>query len=71
VDSGNINLKIGLFVCLFVLTRPGRDAQGVIFECNQSKTVSHVFHDLKNVKIAENSLKIGQLLPILANFSQF
>jgi hypothetical protein len=28
-----------------------------------------VFHDLKNVKIAEKSLKIGQLLPILANFS--
>jgi hypothetical protein len=28
-----------------------------------------VFHDLKNVKITEKSLKIGQLLPILANFS--
>jgi hypothetical protein len=28
-----------------------------------------VFHDLKNVKIAEKSLKIGQLLQILANFS--
>jgi hypothetical protein len=28
-----------------------------------------VFHDLKIVKIAEKSLKIGQLLPILANFS--
>jgi hypothetical protein len=28
-----------------------------------------VFHDLKNVKIAEKVLKIGQLLPILANFS--
>jgi hypothetical protein len=28
-----------------------------------------VFHDLKNVKIAEKSLKIVQLLPILANFS--
>jgi hypothetical protein len=27
-----------------------------------------VFHDLKNVKIAEKSLKIDQLLPILANF---
>jgi hypothetical protein len=38
-----------------------------IFEYNHSKTVSGVFHDLKNVKIAEKSLKIGQLLPILAN----
>jgi hypothetical protein len=28
-----------------------------------------VFHDLKNVKIADFFLKIGQLLPILANFS--
>jgi hypothetical protein len=39
------------------------------FEYNYSKTVSGVFHDLKNVKIAENSLKIGQLLQILANLS--
>jgi hypothetical protein len=31
-----------------------------IFEYNHSKTVSGVFHDLKNVKIAEKSLKIGQ-----------
>jgi hypothetical protein len=30
-----------------------------------------VFHDLKNVKIAEKSLKIGQLLPILATFYEF
>jgi hypothetical protein len=30
---------------------------------------SNVFHDLKNVKIAEKSLKIGQFLPILAHFS--
>jgi hypothetical protein len=28
-----------------------------------------VFHDLKNVKIAEESLKIGKLLSILAHFS--
>jgi hypothetical protein len=41
--------------------------KSLIFEFNHSKTV----HDLKNVKIAEKSLKIGQLLPILANFSQF
>jgi hypothetical protein len=34
-------------------------------EFNRS-TVSGVFHDLKNVKIAEKSLKIGQFLPILA-----
>jgi hypothetical protein len=30
-----------------------------------------VFHDLKNVKNDQKSLKIGQVLPILANFSQF
>jgi hypothetical protein len=30
-----------------------------------------LFHDLKNVKIAVKSLKIGQLLPILDNFNQF
>jgi hypothetical protein len=41
----------------------------VIFECNHSKTVWGVFHDLKNVKIAEESLKIGKLLSILAHFS--
>jgi hypothetical protein len=40
-----------------------------IFEYNHSKTVWSVFHDLKNVKIAEKSLKIGQLLQFLANFS--
>jgi hypothetical protein len=39
------------------------------FKCNRSKTIL-VFHDLKNVKIAEKSLKIGQFLPILAHFSQ-
>jgi hypothetical protein len=42
-----------------------------IFEYNHSKTVSGVFHDLNNVKIAEKSLKIGQLLQILANFTTF
>jgi hypothetical protein len=31
-------------------------------KCNRTKTVS-------NVKIAAKSLKIGQFLPILANFS--
>jgi hypothetical protein len=31
-----------------------------------SKTVSGVFHYLQNVKIAEKSFKISQLLPILA-----
>jgi hypothetical protein len=30
-----------------------------------------MFQDLKNVKKDEKSLKIGQVLPILANFSQF
>jgi hypothetical protein len=40
-----------------------------IVKCNRSKMVSNVFHGLKNVKIAEKSLKIGQLLPIVANFS--
>jgi hypothetical protein len=43
--------------------------KSLIFEFNHSKTVFDVFHDLKNVKIAEKSLKIGQLLPILGNFS--
>jgi hypothetical protein len=42
-----------------------------IFEYNHSKTVCGVFHDLKHVKIAEKSLKIGQLLQILATFYQF
>jgi hypothetical protein len=28
-----------------------------------------VFHNLKNVKIAEKSLKISQFLPAVANFS--
>jgi hypothetical protein len=32
------------------------------------ETFSNVFHDLKNVKIAEKHLKIGQFLPILATF---
>jgi hypothetical protein len=36
--------------------------KSLIFECNHSKTVWDVFHELKNVKIAEKSLKIGQLL---------
>jgi hypothetical protein len=38
--------------------------KSLIFECNHSKTVTGVFHDLKNVKIAENR-------SIVANFSQF
>jgi hypothetical protein len=48
--------------------------KSLIFECNHSKTVRDVFHDLKNVKnvkIAEKSLKIGQLLPILVTFYEF
>jgi hypothetical protein len=36
-------------------------------KCNCSKTVWDVFHDLESVKIAEKCLKIGQLLPIVAN----
>jgi hypothetical protein len=32
----------------------------LIFECNHSNTVCGVFHALKNVKIAEKSLKICQ-----------
>jgi hypothetical protein len=43
--------------------------KSLIFKCNRSKTVS--FHDLKNVKIAEKCLKIGQLLPIFATFYEF
>jgi hypothetical protein len=39
--------------------------------CNRFKTVSRVFHDLKNVKIAEKNLQIGQLLPILDTFYEF
>jgi hypothetical protein len=31
--------------------------------------VSNLFHDLKNVKIAEKSLKIGQFYPILPTFT--
>jgi hypothetical protein len=38
--------------------------KSLIFECNHSKTVCGVIHDLKNVKIAEKSFKIDQLLPI-------
>jgi hypothetical protein len=47
--------------------------KSLIFECNILKLSlkSNVFHDLKNVKIAEKSLKIGQLLPILATFYEF
>jgi hypothetical protein len=45
--------------------------KSLIFECNHSKTVWGVFHDQKNEKIAEKSLKIGQLLPILATFYEF
>jgi hypothetical protein len=45
--------------------------KSIIFECNNSETVWDVFHDLKNVKIAEHFLKIGQLLPILATFYEF
>jgi hypothetical protein len=41
----------------------------LIFECSRSKTVLGVFHDLKNVKIALKSLKIGQFELFLANFS--
>jgi hypothetical protein len=38
------------------------------FECNRSKTVYDVFHDLMNVKIAEKSLKDWS---ILATFYEF
>jgi hypothetical protein len=33
--------------------------KSLIFECYRSKTVYDVFHDLKNVNIAEKSLKIA------------
>jgi hypothetical protein len=36
----------------------------LILKCSPSKTVCGVFHDLKNVKITEKSLKIGQFLAI-------
>jgi hypothetical protein len=40
------------------------------FECNRTKTVlnSNVFHYLKNVKIANKSLKIGQFPEPILNF---
>jgi hypothetical protein len=47
---------------------------GFLFECdhcNRSKTVSNLFHDLKKVKVDKESLKIGQILPILATFYEF
>jgi hypothetical protein len=62
VDSGNIKFKIGPSTNFF---------QNVIFI---SKNVSNLFHDLKNVKIAEKSLKIGQFgqfYPILPTFYEF
>jgi hypothetical protein len=40
------------------------------FNFNRSKTVWGVFQDLKNVKKTEKSFKIGQVWPILADFSQ-
>jgi hypothetical protein len=38
----------------------------ISFYCIRSKNVSNVVHDLKNVKIAQRSLKFW---PVLANFS--
>jgi hypothetical protein len=43
--------------------------KSLILYCIRSKNVWDVFHDLKNVKIANRSLKICQFWPILANFS--
>jgi hypothetical protein len=43
--------------------------KSLIFECNHSKTVWDVFHDPKKRENSRKNLKIGQLLPILANFS--
>jgi hypothetical protein len=40
---GKINQKWNFLILL----------KSLFFECNCSKTVSKVFHDLKNVKIAE------------------
>jgi hypothetical protein len=37
-------------------------------DCIRSK---NLLHDLKNVKIAEKSLKIGQFYPILPTFYEF
>jgi hypothetical protein len=75
VDSENINLKIGHGRGFYQLWPKiqffGFFFKSLISEFNYSKTVWDVFHDLKNVKIAEKSLKIGLLLSILGNFSQF
>jgi hypothetical protein len=42
-----------------------------IFDYIRCKNVWDVFHDLKNVKIAQRSLKICQFWPILAIFYEF
>jgi hypothetical protein len=46
-----------------------RPFKSIILYCIRSKNVSYVFHDLKNVKIATQSLKICQFWTILTNFS--
>jgi hypothetical protein len=45
--------------------------KSLILYCIRSKNVFNVFHDLKNVKKAEQSLKICQFWPILATFYEF
>jgi hypothetical protein len=65
VDSEKLNR--------YIFSKRGKINQkwnlSIFFKKLHSKTVSDVFHDLKNVKIAEKSLNIGQFLHILANFS--
>jgi hypothetical protein len=42
--------------------------ESLIFWLFRFKNVSNVFHDLKNLRIAQRSLKICQFLTILSNF---
>jgi hypothetical protein len=74
VDSENNKLKIGPRTPCpdrpWLMQKIGKNWQKLakfefefefeFFDCIRSKTVSNVFHGLKNVKIAENSSKIGQ-----------
>jgi hypothetical protein len=48
--------------------------KSLILYCIRSENVSNVFHDLKNVKIAEKdwkSVNFGQFWPILATIYEF
>jgi hypothetical protein len=51
------------------LAKPHQNLNFSIFWLFRSKNVSNMFHDLKNLRIAQRSLKICQFRPILASFS--